>query len=124
MQRFGVLMLAVILLVAAAGLLFAIVEGLLTRRRALASLAAAGAPVAVLARAVLWQALLPTVPAVALAIVVGHQAMVTAQTLASPDLIWAQLTLGVGAIAGIAAAAALSLIVLRSSVKVTELRVE
>jgi hypothetical protein len=124
MQRFAVLMLAIILLVAAAGLLFAIVEGLLTRRRALASLAAAGAPVAVLARAVLWQALLPTVPAVVLAIVVGHQAMVTAQTLASPDPIWAQLTLGVGAIAGIAAAAALSLIVLRSSVKVTELRVE
>ncbi len=124
LHRFGLVILSMTLLVAVAGLLFAIVEGLLTRRRALVSLVAAGVPVGVLARAVLWQALLPSVPAVVLAIVVGHTAMVTAQTMASPHPIWAQLALGLSAIGGVTAAAALSLLVLRSTVDVTELRVE
>lgn len=126
LHRFGVAVLVMTLVVAAGGLLFAIVEGLLTRRRALVSLVAAGTPRSVLARAVLWQALLPAVPAVLLAMAVGVTASATAETQRlSVDPAWVELaSLGGGAIATVAAAAALSLIVLRSATAVSELRTE
>ncbi|HCT80011.1 MAG TPA: hypothetical protein DGT23_26290 [Micromonosporaceae bacterium] len=126
LHRFGVLVLVMTLLIAAGGLLFAMVEGLLTRRRALVSLVAAGTPRSVLARAVLWQALLPAVPAVLLAIAVGVTAVATAETQRLPvDPAWVQLaSLAGGAIAAIAAAATLSLLVLRAATAVSELRTE
>ncbi|HEX5740691.1 MAG TPA: ABC transporter permease [Pilimelia sp.] len=57
--------------IVSAGLLVAVVEELLTRRRAYASVVAAGVPRAVLARAVLWRMLAPCVPGVLLAMAVG-----------------------------------------------------
>jgi hypothetical protein len=123
---FGLFGLIVTMVVASGGLLLAIVEGMLTRRRALASLIAAGTPSGTLARAVLMQALLPGVPAVLLAIVVGVTAVVSAETLPLPLTAGATelALLGGGAIAGIALAAAVSLIVLRASLAVDELRTE
>jgi len=70
-RTLGLVVLAITLLTAGAGLLCALVEGTLVRRRTLVTLVAAGTPRAVLARVVVWQALLPTVPAVALAVAVG-----------------------------------------------------
>lgn len=63
--------LAVALVVAAAGLLVASSEAVLERRRTLASLWAAGVPLATLRRAVLLQALLPAAPALLLAATAG-----------------------------------------------------
>lgn len=57
--------------VAAAGLLIGSVEGILTRRRVLAGLAAVGTPRRVLYRAVLVEALAPLAPAIVLAAAAG-----------------------------------------------------
>ncbi|GGM20653.1 FtsX-like permease family protein [Micromonospora yangpuensis] len=57
--------------IAAAGMLVALVEGVVGRRRAYASLAATGVPRATLSRSILWQVLAPAVPAVLLALTVG-----------------------------------------------------
>jgi hypothetical protein len=126
MHRFGVFVLMCTIVTAAAGLLFSIAEGLLTRRRALASLVAAGVPRSTLAKAVLWQAFLPGVPAILLAATVGTTAAMIPETMTFPvtatlaGLAW----LTGGAIVGLAAAAGLSLPVLRSSATVSELRTE
>ncbi|NJC72623.1 ABC transporter permease [Planosporangium thailandense] len=56
---------------AAAGMLVAIVEGIVSRRRAYASLVATGVPRGTLARAILWQTFAPVVPAVLVALVAG-----------------------------------------------------
>ncbi|GAA1824778.1 hypothetical protein GCM10009682_51190 [Luedemannella flava] len=55
----------------AAAMLVAVAEGIVSRRRAYASLVATGVPRRVLARAALLQALAPAVPAVVLALTVG-----------------------------------------------------
>lgn len=57
--------------IAAAGLLVALADGIVARRRTLVSLIAAGTPRGVLARALGWQVLAPVVPAVALAVAIG-----------------------------------------------------
>ena len=57
--------------VAAAGLLIALVESVVARRRAYASLAATGVPRRTLAAAILWQTLTPLIPALLLAIAAG-----------------------------------------------------
>ncbi|SCE89937.1 FtsX-like permease family protein [Micromonospora haikouensis] len=57
--------------IAAGGLLVALVEGIVARRRAYAALVAQGVPRGVLGRSVAWQALAPAVPAVLLALTVG-----------------------------------------------------
>ena len=54
--------------VAAAGVLIALVESIVGRRRAYAALTAVGVPVRTLSRAVLWQTMLPLVPALLLAL--------------------------------------------------------
>jgi hypothetical protein len=125
-HRFGLFVLVLTLVIAAAGLLFAIAEGLLTRRRALASLVAGGVPRGTLAKAVLWQALLPGVPAIVLAAGLGTTAMMLAETIPFPvsHSLGALALLAGGAIAGLLAAAGLSLPVLRSSATVSELRTE
>uniref|UniRef100_UPI00066AD3B7 FtsX-like permease family protein n=1 Tax=Streptomyces sp. SBT349 TaxID=1580539 RepID=UPI00066AD3B7 len=61
----------VALVVAAGGLLVALAEGVLSRRRDHAALLAAGVPRGVLVRALAWRALAPAVPAVALALTMG-----------------------------------------------------
>ena len=58
-------------LIAAAGLLVALADSVVARRRTLASLVAVGTPRSVLARALGWQVLTPVVPAVTLAVSVG-----------------------------------------------------
>ncbi|MER7455527.1 FtsX-like permease family protein [Micromonospora sp. NPDC126480] len=62
---------AVAVLIAAGGLLVAVVEGVTARRRAYAALVATGVPRATLGRAIAWQSLAPAVPAVAVALTVG-----------------------------------------------------
>ncbi|MFG3639255.1 FtsX-like permease family protein [Micromonospora sp. NPDC047762] len=62
---------AVAILIATGGLIVALVEGIVARRRAYAALVATGVPRATLGRSVAWQALLPAVPAILLALTVG-----------------------------------------------------
>ncbi|MBQ1029884.1 ABC transporter permease [Micromonospora sp. C97] len=62
---------AVAILIATGGLIVALVEGIVARRRAYAALVATGVPRAVLSRSVAWQALTPAVPAILLALTVG-----------------------------------------------------
>ncbi|GGM25364.1 hypothetical protein GCM10007977_028130 [Dactylosporangium sucinum] len=56
---------------AALGMLVALADGILTRRRAYAALVATGVPRPVLARSILWQAFVPAIPAVLIALTVG-----------------------------------------------------
>ncbi|MFI6783789.1 FtsX-like permease family protein [Micromonospora sp. NPDC050276] len=62
---------AVAVLIATGGLIVALVEGIVARRRAYAALVATGVPRATLSRSVAWQALAPAVPAILLALTVG-----------------------------------------------------
>jgi len=62
---------AVALVIGAAGLLVNAAEGIVTRRRSYASLAASGTPRGVLARAALAETLLPLIPSVILAAATG-----------------------------------------------------
>lgn len=57
--------------VAAAGLLVAVAEGVVARRRTYASLTATGVPRRTLAAALLWQTVTPMIPAVLLALAAG-----------------------------------------------------
>ena len=57
--------------IAAAGLLVALAEGIVARRRTYAALVATGVPRATLARSILWQVFAPLVPAILLALLVG-----------------------------------------------------
>jgi hypothetical protein len=84
--------------IAAAGLLVALAEGILERRRSLAALIAAGAPLGTLRRAVLFQGLLSLVPSVLLAITLGSMAFfaITGSSLDSQTV--EQVTTGTGSI--------------------------
>ncbi|MEU4471423.1 FtsX-like permease family protein [Micromonospora sp. NPDC023888] len=62
---------ALAILIAAGGLIVALVEGIVARRRAYAALVATGVPRATLSRSVAWQALAPAAPAILLALTVG-----------------------------------------------------
>ncbi|MEU5911116.1 FtsX-like permease family protein [Micromonospora sp. NPDC047527] len=62
---------AVAVLIAAGGLVVALVEGIVARRRAYTALVATGVPRSTLSRSVAWQALAPAVPAILLALSVG-----------------------------------------------------
>ncbi|MFU8872238.1 FtsX-like permease family protein [Micromonospora sp. SL4-19] len=62
---------AVAMTIAAGGLLVALVEGIIARRRAYAALVATGVPRGTLGRSILWQSLAPAVPAIAIALTVG-----------------------------------------------------
>jgi hypothetical protein len=59
------------LVLTALAMLVVVAEGIVTRRRAYASLVATGVPRGTLSRSILWQSLLPAVPAVLVALVVG-----------------------------------------------------
>jgi predicted lysophospholipase L1 biosynthesis ABC-type transport system permease subunit len=62
---------AVALVIAAAGLIVAVAESIVSRRRTYAALVATGVPRGVLARSVLWQSMTPAVPAIGLALAIG-----------------------------------------------------
>jgi hypothetical protein len=55
----------------ALAMLVVVAEGIVSRRRAYASLVATGVPRGTLSRAILWQSLLPAVPAILVALIVG-----------------------------------------------------
>ncbi|WP_200208836.1 FtsX-like permease family protein [Micromonospora coerulea] len=57
--------------IAAGGLVVALVEGIVARRRAYAALVATGVPRGAIGRSIAWQALAPAVPAVGVALAVG-----------------------------------------------------
>jgi len=133
----GVLAIAVAL--AAAGLLIATAEGLLERRRSLASLVAAGTPRRTLRRAAIAETLIPLVPGTVIALLAGTLAArgftgsrvtpyseivgTDSDSLTSVPVPWAQLgTLAFGAIAATVVVTALGLLFLRSSTDPTELR--
>ncbi|MEH0845132.1 FtsX-like permease family protein [Micromonospora sp. CPCC 205711] len=61
----------VAMVIAAGGLIVALVEGIVARRRSYAALVATGVPRGTLGRSIAWQALTPAVPAVGLALIVG-----------------------------------------------------
>ncbi|MBE1485986.1 FtsX-like permease family protein [Plantactinospora soyae] len=65
------LALTVALVIAAAGLLIALAESIVSRRRALAALVATGVPRSTLARAVAWQTLTPAILGIVLAAATG-----------------------------------------------------
>lgn len=65
----GILLVATIL--AAGGMIIAVVEGVLSRRRSYTTQIAAGVPRGVLTRAILWQVGAPLVPAIAIATAFG-----------------------------------------------------
>lgn len=62
---------AVVIALAAAGMLVALAEGIVSRRRGYAALVATGVPRRTLGEAVAWQTLAPLVPALAVALSVG-----------------------------------------------------
>ncbi|MGK5737435.1 FtsX-like permease family protein [Micromonospora sp. URMC 103] len=62
---------AVAVVIAATGMLVAVVEGIVARRRAYAALVATGVPRATIARSIAWQSVLPAVPAILAALTVG-----------------------------------------------------
>lgn len=120
--------------VAAAGLLVALAEGIIERRRSLAALVAAGTPIATLRGAVLLQGLLPLVPAVLLATALEAGSVFSLVGIAwatnEPDRIslpipWTGLATVVGVgVAVTLAATALALPFLQRSVRPSELRFE
>jgi hypothetical protein len=63
----------VALVIAVGGLLIALAEGIVARRRSYAALVATGVPRAALGGSIAWHALAPAVPAVVLALAVGLQ---------------------------------------------------
>lgn len=123
-----------------ASLLVVTVESMMARRRTLAALAAAGTPRSVLARAVLIETLLPVAATVLMASISGILAVrgllgTTAEAMVTPDdgdsytvevavpIPWAELgLLSVGTIVLCAVITGLSLLTLRSSTNLAELR--
>ena len=112
--------------IAAAGLLVALAEGIVARRRTYAALVAAGVPRATLARSILWQVFAPLVPAVLLALTVGLS-LVRGLSGVDDSLSIAIPFAGLALVGGLALGAALlvvgvGLLFLRSSTSLEELR--
>jgi len=125
------------LAIAALGLLVALAETIVAHRRTYTSLVASGVPRGVLARSLLWQAVAPAVPAVALTLAVGLAIIrvMMSDTFGAGDSLldprfqrhvpipFAQLGLfGGGAILAILAMTGVALLLLRPSVSTDELR--
>jgi hypothetical protein len=125
--------------VATAGMLIALTESIVARRRAYAALTAVGVPRRVLGEAVLWHTLTPLVPALLIALTVGAGLVRLFATevrivnpdpdTARPDVVlaipvpWAELgLLGGGVLLAMLAAVGAGLLVLRSSTDLEELR--
>ncbi|MEV4620411.1 FtsX-like permease family protein [Asanoa sp. NPDC049573] len=125
------LAIGVALVIAAGGLLVAIGEGIVSRRRAYAALVASGVPRGVLARSILWQTLVPVVPSVVLALFVGSRLASTAMGdtvenygRSAPYVLplGTVATYGLLAVAAVVAAVGVGLLFLRGSTAVEELR--
>ena len=134
----------VALVIAAAGVLVALAEAVASRRRTHAALLAAGTPRSVLGRSLLWQTMAPLVPMLLLALATGTalgRAFGTEERVPGPnrgvdgarvdahDVVrvahvpWGELALyGAGALALVLAAVGVSVLVLRRSTSLEELR--
>jgi hypothetical protein len=128
----------VALVIAAAGLLIALAEGIVARRRAYAALVATGVPRAVLGRSIAWHALAPAVPAIVLALGIGtlmgrtyFGGSVREQLTDNGSPVERMIAVPFGALAsfggagllGVLATVGVGLILLRSSTDLEELRV-
>jgi hypothetical protein len=111
------------LVIAAGGLLLTTLEGMLERRRTLASLRAAGVPLTTLNRAVLLQVGLPVLPAAALAVLAALAALAALTRGEWPGTPWTVVLLPPAAVLACVAAAACTLPTLRRSADVEQLRV-
>ncbi|MFF5296746.1 FtsX-like permease family protein [Paractinoplanes globisporus] len=120
--------------VAAAGLLVALAESIVARRRTYASLTATGVPRRTLSASILWQTLTPIVPALLLALAAGDTLVRLIQSSFTiegtvPRVLrvpvpWADLgLLGGGALLAVLLAVGVGLLVLRSSTDLEELRI-
>ncbi|MEV4753558.1 FtsX-like permease family protein [Micromonospora sp. NPDC049559] len=125
------LALAVALTIAVAGMLIALAEGIVARRRTYAGLVASGVPRVVLARSVAWQVLTPAVPAVLVALTVGLNLVWRA--VADGGAVGARITpelpldhlagYAAGSLLALLAALGVGLLFLRTSTDLEELRV-
>jgi hypothetical protein len=118
------------MVVAAAGILIALAEGIVARRRTYAALVAAGVPRRTLGEAIAWQTLAPLVPATVVALTVGISLVwATIATAAAgtgravPVPVGDLLLLGGIAFAIMAAVVGVGLLFLRMSTDLEELRV-
>jgi hypothetical protein len=119
------------MVVAAAGVLIALAEGIVARRRAYAALVATGVPRHTLGEAIAWQTLAPLVPATLVALVVGVE-LVRAPSAAAagsglagttPVPVGDLLLLGGVAFAIMVLVVGVGLLFLRMSTDLDELRV-
>jgi len=116
--------------IASAGMLVSLAEGIVARRRAYAALSAVGVPARTLAESVLWQTMLPLVPALLLALTSGTALMRSAREIRAgsirfqvPVPLESLALLGGGAFLVMLIMAGVGLLVLRSSTDLEELRV-
>jgi ABC-type antimicrobial peptide transport system permease subunit len=129
--RFVMIVVGLSATVAAAGMLVALVESIVSRRRSYAALTASGVPRRTLAASVLWQTLTPLIPALVLALVsgvaltrfTGTELRVETTVLRVPIPFQGLGLLGGGALLAVLLAAGAGLLVLRSSTDLEELRV-
>jgi hypothetical protein len=138
------------IVLAAAGIMVALAEGIVTRRRTYAALVAAGVPRRTLSAAIVWQTLGPLVPAALIALLVGTALVRSVFSTATADVgtcsgdncvpgspSWHSATvtltvpipfddlarLGAGALAVMALVAGVGLLFLRMSTDLQEIRV-
>jgi hypothetical protein len=118
------------MVIAAAGILIALAEGVVARRRTYAALVAAGVPRRTLGEAIAWQTLAPLVPATVVALTVGISlvwatiaAAASGTGRAVPVPFGDLLLLGGGAVAIMLVVVGMGLLLLRMSTDLEELRV-
>jgi hypothetical protein len=109
---------------AAVGMLVAIAEGVVSRRREYATLVATGVPRGTLARATLWQAFAPVVPAVLVALTAGAALPrgFAGEAHAVPVPIADLALVGAVALAAVLVVVGVGLLFLRAATSVDELR--
>jgi FtsX-like permease family protein len=119
-----------VMAVAAAGVLIALAEGIVTRRRGYAALVATGVPRRTLGEAIAWQTLAPLVPATVVALIVGIGLIRAPSAAASgigmreaPVPLADLVLLGAGAFAIMVLVVGAGLLFLRMSTDLDELRV-
>jgi hypothetical protein len=123
---------AVGLVIAAGGLVVALAESIVSRRRSYAALVATGVPRSTLAKAVVWQSLTPAVLGIAVALAVGaglsrglfgDSTRMASVVREVPVPLYDLVLLGAGAVAAVLAVVGVGLLFLRASTALEELRV-
>jgi hypothetical protein len=115
----------ILMSISAAGLVVVLVESVVSQRRTLAALVAAGTPRSVLVKAIMWQVMLSFVPCAVLALAIGALLGNQMWGHLGAKVPWADLLLLGGSASGIVLiASALATLALRDSTRVSELRFE